>query len=280
MTDFHIHRHEDVPESHLAETSVFRSDTYSMIYLEEGEAVYKIGLSDYYMKPGAFYFMGAYHLRYYRKVSKWKGYVVLFSEAFANRKGFVDIPKEFPFYQINANALLKPDEGEQHTIKQLMHQMHHFYCNSVSQKEDILFHLLNVSLAFAKGLYQQSHGNEEEKNLSKPARLAQSFERQLEEHFYEVAQNKVTRVFTVGDFADHLHITPNHLSEVVKNYFGKTPTQLIRERLIMEAKALLRSTDLSVSEVAYFLHFQDASNFAKFFKSYTEKSPSVYKMTS
>ncbi len=278
MTDFHIHRHEDTPASHLKETSIFRSDVYAILYLEEGEAYYKIGLSDYHMKPGSFYFHSAYHLRYYQKLAKWKGYVVLFTESFMNRKVFVDIPKQFPFYKIDAEVLLYPKKSEINRIKYLLEELHYFYHSTEFNKEEILYHYLNLLLTYSKSIHTTFMNTKSINPLSKLTRLAKSFEMLLEEHFYQVANNQTDSIFAVSDFADQLSVTPNHLSDVVKSHFGKTPTQLIRERLILEAQALLKSTDMSISQVAYFLHFKDPSNFAKFFKSYTQKSPSQYKL--
>ena len=76
---FHIHRHEDAPETHSEETQLFRTNTFSVSLLTDGEAIYKIGMREYSMKPGSFYFMSPQQLRYYKKIKPWKGYVFVFS---------------------------------------------------------------------------------------------------------------------------------------------------------------------------------------------------------
>ncbi len=279
MSHFHIHKHEDTPSTHVKETTIFRSNTYSVLFLEEGEALYKIGLQDYHMTPGSFFFHSSYHLRYYKKISDWKGYVVLFDQQFMNKIGSIDIPKEFPFYQIDANVLLKPLPEYTSKIKSLLKDLHAHYYSPGIINEDLLFHYLNILLHTAKELYLAEKGANKNNAYSRPIRLAKSFETLLEEHFFDIASGKSTKSYTVHDFASALSITPNHLSEVVKNHFGKTPTQLIKDRQIIEAQSLLRSTDLSVSEIAYFLHFNDSSNFAKFFKKNTHLSPIEYRKT-
>ena len=74
-----------------------------------------------------------------------------------------------------------------------------------------------------------------------------------------------------------ININATYLGEVVKKTTGKSPKQILSERLILEAKSLLHNTEMSISEVAYFLKFEDPSNFTKFFKSKTGISPAIYR---
>ncbi len=100
---FHIHRHEDVPATHSRETHIFRSNTFSASLLISGKAEYKIGMQEYHMKAGSFYFMSPQQLRYYKKLQPWKGYVFLFSEEFICQFMKSSIYKEYPFFQLDAN---------------------------------------------------------------------------------------------------------------------------------------------------------------------------------
>lgn len=80
-----------------------------------------------------------------------------------------------------------------------------------------------------------------------------------------------------ADYADLLAITPNALSKKAVSYFGKTPSQLIQERLILEAKKLLHLTQLSVKEIAYKLEFSDEHYFSRFFKKAVKESPQSFR---
>ncbi|WP_113662066.1 helix-turn-helix domain-containing protein [Pedobacter nanyangensis] len=81
----------------------------------------------------------------------------------------------------------------------------------------------------------------------------------------------------VQHYAKQLFVTSRHLSQVVKAVTGKTAGEIIDEMVINEAKVLLSSHLLNVSQVADELRFSDQSFFGKFFKKYTGVSPSVYK---
>ena len=74
-----------------------------------------------------------------------------------------------------------------------------------------------------------------------------------------------------------LYITHNQLNAVCNNCLGRTAGELIREKIVLEAKRLLVNTDLSISEIADKLNFNDRSYFTKFFKKYTNVTPEEFK---
>ncbi len=78
-------------------------------------------------------------------------------------------------------------------------------------------------------------------------------------------------------YAKHLGVTPTYLSRIVREISGKTVHTYIMERLYTAARHLLSSTDCTVSEIAYRLHFSDQSAFGKFFKSHAQISPLKYR---
>jgi len=82
---------------------------------------------------------------------------------------------------------------------------------------------------------------------------------------------------SVSYYAQRLKVTPSHLNETVRRTLGKTAGQVIRERILLEAQRLLRHSELSVSEVAYHLEFEDPSYFARFFRKLTGQAPAAFR---
>ena len=78
-------------------------------------------------------------------------------------------------------------------------------------------------------------------------------------------------------YADLMHIAPNTLSKKIKSIFNKKPTQIIQERVILEAKKQIHLTHKSIKEVAAQLNFTDEFHFSKYFKRYTGVSPSSFR---
>jgi AraC-like DNA-binding protein len=77
--------------------------------------------------------------------------------------------------------------------------------------------------------------------------------------------------------SDKLCVTAKHLSKVVRQTSGKSANDLIDEYVALEAKALLKSTNMTVEQIADELNFPSQSFFGKYFKRVTGSSPSEYR---
>lgn len=86
-----------------------------------------------------------------------------------------------------------------------------------------------------------------------------------------------TKERTAQFYADKLGVTPQHLSTTVKQETGNTVLELIANVVIMDAKAKLKSTNLSIKDIASSLNFPSSSFFGKYFKRYVGMSPMAYK---
>lgn len=77
----------------------------------------------------------------------------------------------------------------------------------------------------------------------------------------------------VSEYAELLHVSPNHLNKVVRDVTNQSPSKWIDETLVLEAKVLLFQSKLSISEIATELGLLDASYFSRLFKKYVGVSP-------
>lgn len=92
----------------------------------------------------------------------------------------------------------------------------------------------------------------------------------IEEHF----RSQKSLAF----YADNLHISISYLTKLCGKYLHASPAQLILQRTVLEAKRLLKSTDLSVKEIAFDLGFADAPHFSNFFKQHTSMTPKQFRL--
>ena len=83
---------------------------------------------------------------------------------------------------------------------------------------------------------------------------------------------------SVGFYASKLNLTPKYLTTLIKKVSGRSAADWIDEYVVLEAKALLKYSDMSVQQIAYYLNFSDQSFFGKYFKKQAGVSPTVYKM--
>jgi AraC family transcriptional activator of pobA len=98
---------------------------------------------------------------------------------------------------------------------------------------------------------------------------AAEFQKLLEHHFKSEKE--------LSFYSEKLNITNNTLSKAIKKEFGKTPSQLINERITLEAKKLLHLTYLSIKEIAAELGFNDEFYFSRYFKKSVGCSPKRYR---
>ncbi len=104
--------------------------------------------------------------------------------------------------------------------------------------------------------------------------------RQTEEifvSFYQLMQQHFVEQHGIAFYADRLNVTTNYLSRIVKRVTGKTVMGCIDEMLAIEATWLLKSTHLTVAQIADRLHFAGTPSFSKFFSRMRGESPRSYR---
>lgn len=97
----------------------------------------------------------------------------------------------------------------------------------------------------------------------------EQFRRLLDQHYLHLHKP--------NDYAQMLAMSPNNFSKRCNRYFRKTPSQLIQERIVLEAKKRLHLTRQSIKEIAYALKFKDEYYFSRFFKKVTKVSPQTFR---
>lgn len=97
------------------------------------------------------------------------------------------------------------------------------------------------------------------------------------QQFEKLVEKNFAKEHSVGFYANLLNIHPNYLNNLVKRSTGITAKQVIQDRILVESKFLLHSTDLSVKEIAYELGFGDPYSFYRFFSNAEQRSPLTYR---
>lgn len=97
--------------------------------------------------------------------------------------------------------------------------------------------------------------------------------------FNLLVENHYRQYHQVQDYANLLNKSPKTLSNLFALYNNKTPLQVIKERIALEAKRLLQYTDKTSKEIAFELGFEDPANFSRFFKQQTGLPPGDFKVS-
>lgn len=99
------------------------------------------------------------------------------------------------------------------------------------------------------------------------------------ERFFELVQEHYRDERLIGFYADRLCITPKYLSKLVKEHTGRSAGEWIESHVILEARALLQSSDMTIQQIATSLNFPNQSFFGKYFKRATGLSPKQYRQS-
>jgi AraC family transcriptional activator of pobA len=264
-TEFEILRFNEMEEPHVDD---FHKHTfYEILWSEKGTSKQTIDYKEYNVRPNSLFFISPNQVHHFEEWKPLTGGTILFTEDFflLNQSGkdklfelsFID-----NFYADPCIQLSKKDfEEVNHTIGLIYQEQ-----NRKNKNLTIIQSLLHILLTQV----QRCVESQSKKTISKKYLiLYKQFNNLLETHF---AGNK-----TASFFADQLNITAHHLNLVAKNISGKTATEIIRARSILEAKRLLTFSDYTISEIAFRLNYTDSSYFAKVFKRETHQSPADFK---
>ena len=145
-------------------------------------------------------------------------------------------------------------------LKKVVQVKEHPYLLEVAQ---------HLTLAFFYGISEYFHNFTDKKK--------KTHQEILVEKFLQLVQTYHKEQRGLEFYADKLCLTPKHLSKVVREISGKPANDWIDEHVVLIAKALLKSTNMTIQQISDELNFPSQSFFGKYFKRITGMSPREYK---
>lgn len=247
-----------------------RHSFYQVVYFGSGNGSHVLDFEKYSIKPGQIYFMtpGQVHSWFFDKETD--GFLINFTESFFS--SVIMNPNyltDFPFFSgVPGENVLQIPETNLAVFNQILEQIFEESRQQQEYKSDYLrLKLTELFIQVARGT---ASGNTKINNRHNYL-LLRNFQKQIEENF---SRKKLPK-----DYAALLFITPNHLNALCKNTLGKSAGEIIRDRVLLEAKRLLVNSDLSITQLSYHLNFDDPSYFVKFFKKYVGFTPEEFRKT-
>lgn len=264
-TELEVLRFERMDEPNVDD--LHRHTFYEIIWVEDGRSRQTIDYREYELLPGSLFFISPGQLHYFEEWESLKGGSILFTEDFfllnlQNADKLFELSFLDNFY---ANPLLQPNPADfqdiRHTIDLLDRERQRpNHAVAISQP---LLHVLVAQIQRCVDAQQEGHAAKRAIIQYKKLKVL------LDQHY---ADNQ-----PVGFYASALNMTQHHLNLVCKQVTGRTASEVVRARSLLEAKRLLTFTDLTVTEVATHLSFLDSSYFARIFRAETEQSPGTFK---
>lgn len=243
-----------------------RHNFYHCLLFTEGAGSHTIDFETFVIEPWQIYFMAPGQIHSWDFQGAMQGYVINFEGSFF--KNFLlraDYLSGFSFF----SGLVKDEvfvihDADRTAVMDILTQL---LANNKSN-DFARIGLLYVFSLLEKQRYPLGHADAGSYNHT----LLRNFFGLIEQHY------KTHRL--PKDYAALLYITPNHLNALVKELLGKSAGEIIRNRVLLEAKRLLVIKDFSVAEIAYALNFNDNSYFTKFFKKIEGMTPEEFRKKS
>ena len=174
------------------------------------------------------------------------------------------LAEEFAYLDMEAEHIINVTDEEAELIKQCFRDIIKEYERFSPEKDYILRNFIHILLLRIRELYRP-HAKKINEGNTRSMKIANQFKRLVEKNFISMRE--------VSQYAEQLCVSPGYLSEVVKNNTGKSPREIINDVLLLEAKVLLGSTGLTVTEIAHRLNFGDQAHFSHFIKQRCGCSP-------
>lgn len=148
-------------------------------------------------------------------------------------------------------------------------RLHHDNAGESAFRQIVLLQLKAFFLGFYDYIYHHPVHRPEALGPQRAHELFQRFMVLLEHHYVECHD--------VAYYADSLDITPKYLNTIVHHATGCSTKEVIDHYLVLQLKLLLRSTQMSIKEIAWKYHFSNVSFFDRYFKKHTGMTPKQYK---
>jgi len=245
-----------------------RHNFYHIRLFTKGSGAQTIDFDKFKIQPGQIYFMIPGQVHCWDYTDDLDGYSVNFSENIFRSIGLnPNYLEQFTFFRgiPNDSVIDLKEKALDEVTYYFKHLVDEINNKDSFSMEMVCFDLLSLFISISRHMGIPVNKQSPMQNQN----TLYKFRTLLNKHYVEKRSPK--------DYAAMLYITHNQLNAVCNNCLGRTAGELIREKIVLEAKRLLVNTDLSISEIADKLNFNDRSYFTKFFKKYTNVTPEEFK---
>lgn len=248
--DLHLHL-----KDHQFTNHPHKHDFYLTVLFTKGSGTHEVDFTKYKVRPGSLFTLKPGQMHSWNLSGDTRGYVFFHSKSFYEERYTNEKLKHYPFFASFNTAVLIQLNGTtltnvQTTMSEIVKEYREAKMNS-GQKVHSLVDIVYIELI---RVYAPNRRSKNETYLNQ----VQKFEDLIELHYKTLKYP--------SEYASKLHITEKHLNRITRSCVNKTSSQLIAERIALEAKRLLLSSKMNITEIADDLGFSDTSYFIRFFK--------------
>lgn len=266
LSDFYVNsfsNHLDLNKKLISRPH--KHNFYLCVLFTKGTGIHEIDFNSYKIEPGSAFFLSPGQTHFWNFDTQPEGFIFFHSQEFYELQFLEHKLNEFPFYYSFQNPpLLKLSAKNTDSISQLFDEIYTEYLGLKASKKLKIVSLINlIYIEFSRNY---THKTELTKLFSPSyLNILEKLVILINENF----KNEKLPKF----YANRLNITTKHLNRVIKETINKTTSELISERIVLEAKRLIVHSNESLTSISYNLEFSEYAYFSKFFKMKTGSTP-------
>ncbi|AJA67954.1 MULTISPECIES: helix-turn-helix domain-containing protein [Myroides] len=247
----------------------FRANFYMIVFVYRGSYAIKINGVDYVDYQSSVYFIKPGDVVQMQFNTECTGIFIGFEDSFFSQRYHENILRYFDFFQLDSASQQIVSESVRTKVVLLVDMMLGEYSTDRVYRMKVLRSYLNILLCELQSVDEEDQHFSIEYNKAGYNDRILAFMDLVEVHFKEAK--------TPSFYAEKLCVTPNYLNKLCKQERGITAGQLVRQRIVVEAKRLLQFSTFNVNEIAQELCFDSTSYFVTFFKKQEGITPDHYR---
>ncbi len=250
-------------------TTTHRAGFYHIIWFQKGNPTHFVDFNPISINPNTLLFLNKDTVQRFDSNTKFDGKAILFTDIFFCK---TEADTKFLRNNILFNDLFSVSQIQidKHTklftelLQQMTNELHNIKDNSQAV---ILKNLLHNFLLHSEREKRKQNFTEIKKDVNLD--YVMLFKDLLEKNYK--TQKKVNY------YAKEIIISEKRLNQATSKIFGKTPKEIIDDRIILEAKRILAHTTESIKEICFYLGFEEPTNFIKYFKKHSAITPTEFR---
>ena len=257
----HLEKHKFIQKPH-------KHDFYILMLVTAGSGTHSIDFKDYIVAPGTVFFLRPGQVHSWRLSADSEGHILFFSTQFYSFGFPAKNLSAFPFFASSSQpSNLNLQSGQSHEIDFYFSEIEQETGNSDRSKKEILRSFTEILLVKLDRIYQITH---ELRQSSLPT-----------EDRFKLLENAIEEQFRAhrhaSFYANELNLSLKQLNRLTKTSVGKTISELLLDRVILESQRLLTYSDATVAEIAAQLGYDDPSYFTRLFRKKIGATPEAFR---
>ena len=262
---FKIRTIQEILGGNNLKQDLHRHDFFFVLLLEKGGGNHEIDFVTYGIKDQSVFLLRPGQVHQLELNKDCTGYLMEFNYEFYHPKNKTSAQR---FRRASSTNFCKL---ELQRFEALQNTFTHIY-KEYNNKEEGYLEIIKASLEifFIELLRQSSKSTNESRSIN-------SYTQERLEEFLELLEKHANRFKQVSQYTALMSLSAYQLNEITKATLGKTPSDLINEQIILEAKRYLLATPNQVKDIADLLGYEDVSYFIRLFKKHTRYSPDSFR---